>query len=131
MKTSHLKSIFAILLLSAITFTSCKKDHPAPKDPILGSWVGKYSVGNVEPANFYRFNILPNGVLQITDKNKVVEGTGTWNLMNDNFTAVYTYDLGGIYNLAAKYNKGAKTLIGDWGTGKTVAEDGKFFLNKE
>jgi hypothetical protein len=131
MKTSQLKSIFAFLLLAAITFTSCKKDDPAPQDPIVGSWIGKYSTGNVQPATFYSFNILPNGVLQIRDFNKAVIGSGTWKLEDQTFYGVYTYEGGDTYNLAAKYEAADGTITGSWGEGETNADDGEFFLNKE
>lgn len=131
MKTSKLKSIFAFLLLAAVTFTSCKKDTPAPKDPIVGSWVGKYGNGNSVPAAFFSFNILPNGIIHVRDFNKAVVGSGTWKLEDQTFYAVYSYGGGEKYNLAAKYEAANGTIIGSWGEGETDAGAGDFFLNKE
>ena len=132
MKTSQLKSIFAFLLLAAVTFTSCKKDDPAPKDPIVGSWIGKYGVGNSAPSNLFSFNILPNGVLQVRDANKAVIGTGTWKLEEQTFFGVYTYNNGGeTYNLAAKYEQADNSITGSWGEGESGAAAGEFYLNKQ
>ena len=132
MKTSQLQSFFAFLLLAAVAFTSCKKDDPAPQDPIIGSWIGKYGTGNSTPLTFYSFNILPNGILQVRDFNKAVIGTGKWKLEEQTFYGVYTYQDGGdTYNLAAKYEVADGTIIGSWGEGETDAGAGEFYLNKE
>ena len=131
MKTSQLKSIFAFLLLAAVTFTSCKKDDPTPQDPIVGSWVGKYSTGNNPLLGSYSFNILPNGVLQLRNSGKSIIGNGTWKLDGGTFYGVYTYTLGSTYNLAGKYDEANGEITGSWGDGETNPDDGEFFLNKE
>ena len=131
MKTSQLKTIFSFLLLAAMSFSSCKKDDPAPKDPIAGSWVGKYGYGNDVPETFYSFVILPNGLWQIRADDKSILGTGTWKLEGINFSGVYTYTLGGTYNVVAKYDAAAGTISGSWGSGASGPAEGAFYLNKE
>ena len=131
MKTSKLKSIFTFLLFAAVVFTSCKKDDPSPQDPIVGSWIGKYGSGNSEPSTFYSFNIMANGSWQVRLEDKTTIGSGTWKLEDGTFYGVYTYELGGTYNVAGKYDAGAGTITGSWGEGETGTGDGEFFLNKE
>ncbi len=133
MKALNLKSIFAVLFFTALAMTSCKKDDaPAPKPVIEGSWVGKYGVGNTTPSNYYAFNILPGGVLQIKAFDNGVIGTGTWSVDGINFKGVYTYSgTTETYNLAAKFNENAKTIIGSWGEGEVSAGDGEFYLDKQ
>lgn len=132
MKTSKLKSILTFILLAAVTFTACKKDDPAPKSTIEGSWAGKYGSGNSEPVSAYNFNILPNGILQATTTEKVVVGVGTWKLEAGAFYGIYTYNNSNYtYNLAGKYNQAANTISGSWGKGQTDPSEGKFILNKQ
>ncbi len=129
MKTSQLKTIFAMLVMAAFIFTSCKKDNPSPKHPIAGNWVGKYGSGNETPSTFFKIQILDNGTLKIKNEENVVTGSGTWELNELNFTAVYSYEPGNHLNLAAKYSEA--TLSGSWGFGVANPADGDFFLEKE
>lgn len=132
MKTSQLKHILAFAIVAFFTFTSCKKDTPAPQDPIVGSWVGMYGSGGEDANTFYAFNIRANGVLEIKGQDNKVLGSGTWKLESGTFTGIYTYDnFGDVYNLAAKYDEAAGELNGSWGSGKVSPDDGDFFLKKQ
>lgn len=131
MKTMKLKSILSLLLLTAITFTACKKDKPGPppEETIVGSWVGKYGGhANVPPPHPFRFNILPNGVIELTDLNKKVEGTGTWKLTGNKITTIYKYGKN-YYNFKGNYNVKDKKITGT--QGEDDDDQNTFFLNKE
>ncbi|RYD78672.1 MAG: hypothetical protein EOP53_10835 [Sphingobacteriales bacterium] len=138
MKALNLKAMFAMVFFAAVTMVSCKKNKEEiliPAEPVAkieGQWIGKYGNKLNPPSNFYAFNILPNGVLQVLDDQKAVTGMGTWVLEDgQTFKAVYKYNNGIVkYNLAAKYDAAAKKINGSWGAGEEVADDGEFFLAK-
>ncbi|RYY67504.1 MAG: hypothetical protein EOO13_14485 [Chitinophagaceae bacterium] len=131
MKTPSLKLMVGFFMLAAVVFTSCKKDNPTPQDPIVGSWIGKYGVGNADMTLLYSFNIKGDGTWQVRKADKTPIGSGTWKLEGGTFYGVYTYDLGDTYNVAAKYDEVAHTMTGSWGEGETGTGDGEFYLNKE
>ncbi|RYY44475.1 MAG: hypothetical protein EOO06_18060 [Chitinophagaceae bacterium] len=131
MKALNLKSLIGLFMLTVVVFTSCKKDDPAPKDPIEGSWIGKYGSGNNPPAELFSFYIYGKGTWQVRDENKKPIGSGTWKIEDGVFYGVYTYDGGDTYNVAAKYDAVAHTMSGSWGEGESGTGDGEFYLNKE
>lgn len=133
MKTLQLKSILAIILLTSVIFISCKKDKPAtePQTTITGSWAGEYGIAKSQISSPYNFNILSDGMLQITNVDKKVIGDGTWNLESDSFKGVYKLYEGGTYNLTGVYNKSTNNIKGTWGSGEKGPSAGNFFLDKK
>ena len=135
MKKNHLTSMYAVFLMAVVIFSSCKKEEvkvgPNAVEPITGSWVGKYGIGNASPSTLYSFYILPAGTLHIRDFSKAVVGKGTWKLAGGIFYGVYTYELGGVYHLTGKYNENNSTITGSWGKGESGTADGDFFLTEE
>jgi hypothetical protein len=137
MKT--LKSILALLLVSAFTFTSCKKDKNevvvGPESELEGVWIGKYGSGNSDPVFYYRMELNENGTMRVTnDPNNIIKGSGKWKLKDDVFTGTYTYVENNIvyeYNVSAKYLSEKKQLVGSWGSGFENPDDGDFYLEKQ
>lgn len=135
MKKLKFASLFVIAALALFTFSSCKKDAPAPA-PVTaaGEWTGMYGSGNAVPSNYFAFVINNNGTLKVKtgDKNAPYLGTGTWKVTDGTFTAVYSYDNdpSDKLNVAAKIDLTLNTMDGSWGFGETLADVGSFSMTR-
>lgn len=136
MKSLNLKSLFLALTVALFVFSSCKKDKDATPAPptIEGTWVGKYGAGNNPPSNYFSFIISNDGTMKVKsdDPNKEYNGTGTWTISGETFTAVYQY-AGQIWkwNVAAKVNIAAGTMDGSYGDGETTADNGTYTMTRQ
>lgn len=123
-------SVFAVLMFTAATLVSCKKEKSEPS--IVGTWVGKFAEANDPPQYHYAFNMLSNGTLQRIDQNGNITGTGTWELNGIDFKATYVYENGNyLFSLAGLYTDFNGEIIGTWGFGDSVANGGTYFLQKQ
>lgn len=130
--------IISALAIIVALFTSCKKnDHPQPVEipeekAISGIWVGKYGNGAVSPDKFFAVEIKKDGTLILLDETRSETGTGTWELEEQTFKAVYSYHTGlpVQYYLGGKYKEEELNITGDWGTTEALGS-GKFFIDKE
>ena len=133
MKKLKFASLFIIAALALVTFSSCKKDAPAPVTA-AGEWTGKYGTGNEAPHQYLAFVINNNGTLTVKagDKNAPYLGTGTWKITDGTFTAVYSYDNdpSDKLNVAAKIDLVLNTLDGSWGFGEAAADIGTFSMTR-
>lgn len=125
--------LMLLLLVSTTTFFACQKDDEGqPTDTVEGLWIGNYGFGNDNPDIFFSFNIKPGGVIEEVNKNQGVKGTGTWELVGDQFTASYKWYAPYFtdYKVRATFDKAHGRLSGFWGY-DTDDNGGKWNMHKE
>lgn len=125
-----------VLLVASVMFVSCNNDDNAtPQGPttIEGKWVGKYGYDDEEPSTYYCFKIKAGGEIQELRKNGSVLGSGTWQLVDDVFTATLTWDppYSSTFMVTATFNKDKGELNGVWGYEPSDADGGLWYMHKE
>ena len=107
-------------------------DEGTPTDTVEGIWVGNYGYGSENPDIYYSFNIKSNGVIEELNSHKGVKGSGTWELVGDQFTA--SYEWGSPYftgfMVTATFDKAHGKLTGYWGY-DTDSDGGKWDMEKK
>src|SRR4030095_16255711 len=126
--------LFLFLLVSTTVFFACsKEDEGTPTDTVEGLWIVTYGFGNDSPDIFFSFNIKPGGVIEELNKSKGVKGSGTWQLVGDQFTASYQWGAPYFtaYSVSATFNKAHGKLSGYWGWDDNDSDGGKWEMEKE
>jgi hypothetical protein len=129
----QLKTLLAVVLLTTI-FASCKKEKDDLPEPpkafkVEGAYVGKLGSGSEIPNGYFEIVLKPGGALERVGLLGGVDGTGTWQLSGNDFTAEYKNTAGTVtVNLDGTLNKEQKRISGNWSS--TNGKSGKFHATK-
>lgn len=127
-----MKRIATILSLALFTlsFTACKKDKDDKGFVMEGIWEGKIGTGPAIPNSQYAIRLKPGGVIERINSGGTASATGTWQLNNKTFTALYTFTSGGtVVTLTGTFNEGLARISGTWVN--DGGEEGSWHVTKE
>ena len=123
------------LSLLTIILTSCSKnknDVAAPSSLVVGRWVGEQTSTNGADTFYISLDIKANGAVNVVRPNGIVEGSGSWSLKANAFTAtvVYPHTIPLTLSLVGTLENQIK-LSGVWGTGGSKTNGGFWHMAKQ
>jgi hypothetical protein len=134
------KHFFVTLLFATVVVSSsCNKKSddvqqaPTGNQSIAGKWVGAYGFGNNNPAIYYSFNVKADGTIEELSQSGQSEGSGTWKLTGNSFTAKYQWNapFNTVFSVEGTYNSSTKKLTGTWGYDNNATDGGKWEQTKQ
>jgi hypothetical protein len=126
-----IKSV-AIILITGISFASCKKEKTSANKTIEGIWQGKWGDVGQTPVNFIKFEIKPGGEMKRLNEQGQVIANGTWILNGVHFECTYTHTSDGqVHKIGGLYTDFDGVITGTWGYSPSKSNGGTIDLDKQ
>ena len=121
-----------VVIVSAISFASCKKDKAETNNNIVGTWQGQWGNGGNDPQYFIKFEIKSNGEISRINEQGEVIANGTWTLNGVQFDCTYTQMSDGqTHKIGGLYTDFDGVIIGTWGFSPSKTNGGQVELEKQ
>jgi hypothetical protein len=129
--TTVLAKSLVLVVFSAITFASCKKEK-TNDTTFAGVWQGKWGDPNQTPQNFIKFEFKNNGAVNRLNEQNQVIATGFWVLNGVQFECTYTHTSDGqVHKIGGLYTDFDGAIVGTWGYSPSKTDGGTIELDKQ
>ena len=120
-------AVFALITSAALV--ACSKDDTSTSSfKVEGVWEGKIGQNSDAPSGQYKLNIKSGGAVERISSNGSVSASGSWNLTENTFTAIYFYSNGTVVDVNGTVDKAKNKITANWSN--NGGEQGTLYLNK-